>query len=38
VLLHTEKFRTRRQAMRREWHLKRDRKFRKRLAQGIAAG
>ena len=35
VLLHTEKFRTRRQAMRREWHLKRDRKFRKTLAQGI---
>ncbi len=35
VLLHTEKFRTRRQAMRREWHLKRDRKFRKRLARGI---
>ena len=32
VLLHTEKFRTRRQAMSREWYLKRDRKFRKRLA------
>ncbi len=32
VLLHTEKFRTRRQAMSREWFLKRDRKFRKRLA------
>jgi putative endonuclease len=32
VLLHTEKFRTRRQAMRREWHLKRDRKLRKELA------
>jgi putative endonuclease len=32
VLLHTEKFRTRRQAMSREWHLKRDRKFRKQLA------
>ena len=31
VLLHIEKFRTRRQAMRREWHLKRDRKFRKAL-------
>lgn len=35
LLLHTEQFRTRRQAMRREWQLKRDRKFRKRLAQGI---
>jgi putative endonuclease len=35
VLLHTEKFRTRQQAMRREWHLKRDRKFRKKLAEGI---
>ena len=35
ALLHTEKFGTRRQAMRREWHLKRDRKFRKKLAQGI---
>jgi putative endonuclease len=32
VLLHTEKFRTRRAAMSREWHLKRDRKFRKTLA------
>ena len=35
VLLHTETFRTRRQAMRREWHLKRDRKFRKALALAI---
>ena len=35
VLLHTEKFRTRRQAMRREWSLKRDRKFRKTLAQTV---
>jgi putative endonuclease len=34
VLLHIEQFRTRRQAMSREWHLKRDRKFRKALAQG----
>ncbi len=32
VLLHTERFRTRQQAMSREWFLKRDRKFRKRLA------
>jgi putative endonuclease len=35
VLLHTERFRTRRQAMSREWHLKRDRKFRKTLARGL---
>lgn len=34
VLLHSEKFRTRRQAMSREWHLKRDRTFRKKLVQG----
>jgi len=35
VLLYTEKFRTRRQAMSREWHLKRDRKLRRKLALGI---
>ncbi|MEA3027769.1 MAG: putative endonuclease [Alphaproteobacteria bacterium] len=35
VLLHIEKFRTRRQAMSREWYLKRDRKFRKALAQKL---
>ena len=35
VLLHSEWFSTRREAMRREWHLKRDRKFRKKLAQGL---
>jgi putative endonuclease len=35
VLLHTERFRTRRQAMSREWHLKRDRKFRKKLSEGL---
>jgi putative endonuclease len=35
VLLHTEKFRTRRAAMSREWYLKRDRKFRKTLALGV---
>jgi putative endonuclease len=34
VLLHTERFRTRRQAMSREWYLKRDRSFRRRLALG----
>lgn len=32
VLLHSESFATRAEAMRREWHLKRDRKFRKALA------
>lgn len=35
VLLHTERFRTRRQAMSREWFLKRDRKFRKQLAKSM---
>lgn len=38
VLLHIEKFRTRRQAMSREWFLKRDRKFRKVLASQILGG
>jgi putative endonuclease len=37
VLLHTEKFRTRRQAMSREWYLKRDRTFRKLLRQRLLA-
>jgi putative endonuclease len=36
VLLHTERFHTRRQAMRREWYLKRDKKFRKTLALSIS--
>lgn len=36
VLLHTESFATKQEAMSREWHLKRDRAFRKELAQGIA--
>ncbi len=31
VLLHVERFPTREAAMSREWHLKRDRKFRKSL-------
>jgi putative endonuclease len=35
VLLHVERFATRHQAMSREWHLKRDRPFRKLLAQKI---
>jgi putative endonuclease len=33
VLLHSESFATRAEAMRREWYLKRDRKFRKELAE-----
>lgn len=32
VLLHSEQFASKREAMSREWHLKRDRKFRKALA------
>lgn len=36
VLLHTETFATRQEAMSREWHLKRDRRFRKELALRIA--
>ena len=32
VLLHSERFASKREAMSREWHLKRDRKFRKTLA------
>ena len=35
VLLHVERFATRNQAMSREWHLKRDRAFRKLIAQKI---
>ncbi len=33
VLLHSERYDTRQEAMSREWHLKRDRAFRKLLAQ-----
>jgi putative endonuclease len=33
VLLHSESFATTRKAMSREWHLKRDRKFRKQLVE-----
>jgi putative endonuclease len=36
VLLHTEECASRRHAMSREWHLKRDRKFRKQLALGLS--
>jgi putative endonuclease len=35
ALLHSEWFPTRREAMSREWHLKRDRVFRKKLAQRL---
>ncbi|HRK70994.1 MAG TPA: GIY-YIG nuclease family protein [Micropepsaceae bacterium] len=34
-IVHVEKFRTRNLAMRREWHLKRDRKLRKALLAGF---
>jgi putative endonuclease len=34
-LLHSEWFPTRREAMSREWHLKRDRALRKRLSQKL---
>ena len=35
VLLYSEQCASRRHAMSREWHLKRDRKFRKQLAQKL---
>jgi putative endonuclease len=35
VLLHTESFATRNEAMSREWHLKRERAFRKKLSLKI---
>jgi len=35
VLLHSERFLSRRKAMSREWYLKRDRKFRKQLSGKI---
>lgn len=34
-VLHVERFRTRQQAMSREWYLKRDRKLRKQLAAAL---
>jgi putative endonuclease len=37
VLLYSEQCASRRQAMSREWHLKRDRKFRKSLALALNA-
>jgi putative endonuclease len=33
VVLHVESFATRQEAMSREWHLKRDRGFRRRLVE-----
>ncbi|HZP21268.1 MAG TPA: GIY-YIG nuclease family protein [Bauldia sp.] len=36
VLLHVEELGSKREAMRREWRLKRDRRFRRRLADGLA--
>ena len=38
TLLHTEPFQTRNEAMSREWHLKRDRAFRKKLMDAVRAG
>ena len=35
VLLYAERFKTRSEAMSREWHLKRDRKVRKELLYGL---
>lgn len=37
TLLHTETFRTRNEAMSREWYLKRDRAFRKKLMDAVKA-
>ncbi|HEY0328604.1 MAG TPA: GIY-YIG nuclease family protein [Rhodopseudomonas sp.] len=37
VLLHSERYASRSEAMSREWHLKRDRGFRKRLAQAAVS-
>jgi putative endonuclease len=37
VLLHSEGFADKRAAMSREWHLKRDRGFRRRLAMALRA-
>lgn len=34
-VLHVESFPDKQEAMRREWHLKRDRKARKALAEGL---
>ncbi|MEQ8226980.1 MAG: GIY-YIG nuclease family protein [Rhodospirillales bacterium] len=34
-VLYVERYRTRGEAMSREWHLKRDRRFRRELADGL---
>lgn len=36
IMLHSERFMTREEAMSREWHLKRDRGFRRKLSQQFA--
>jgi putative endonuclease len=38
VLLHSESFASKREAMSREWHLKRDSSFRRQLAQALRGG
>ncbi|UTD26025.1 GIY-YIG nuclease family protein [Bradyrhizobium sp. WD16] len=38
TVLHIETYATRSEAMSREWHLKRDRAFRKQLAERAKAG
>jgi len=38
VLLHSERCKSKRAAMSREWYLKRDRKFRKKLALRLHTG
>ena len=37
-VLHVERFATRNEAMSREWHLKRDRAFRKSLVEAVRSG
>ena len=37
-ILYVERYRTRGEAMSREWHLKRDRKFRRALLDGATPG
>jgi putative endonuclease len=36
ILLYAERYLTRPEAMSREWYLKRDRRFRKLIASGLA--
>jgi putative endonuclease len=38
ILLYSERCKTKRDAMSREWHIKRDRKFRATLRAGISTG